>query len=682
MTRLSGYVTRRWKNLSISKKLYAVVGVMALLIASELLVLRFAMSTLSAVRAFVGGEGSWSKAQKTAVLDLQKYAFTKNPLYYGRYEEALKVPAGDRRARLQLESRNPDLATIYQGFLDGKIHEHDIPGVMKLFARFHEFRHLREAIDVWRRGDRMLMELEREAEKLKAAVESRPYRPKAVVRHLDRIYEIDRQLTALEEQFSYVLGEGSRWMEDLLLKVLTLLVLTVEGTGILLTISFARNLTSGLQELNEAARKVGEGDFSQRVTPKSGDELGHLAGSLNQMAENLQRSVGERREAQNASEVKSLFLANMSHEIRTPLGSILGFAELLKDPGLTESERAKYLEIIERTGRTLARLINDILDISKIEAGHLEVEKSNFSLSELLTDIRNILSLRVAEKNIDLRFVAMGLPPERIHSDPIRLRQIVMNLLSNAVKFTERGSVTLEYGVEGPNLYFKVADTGPGIPANKVGELFRPFSQADASRSRRHEGTGLGLVLSRRLARALGGDVELVDNRPGSVVFKATVTLEAPQAAGAPKPRLVHPSGAAVLEGQNLLVVDDVPENQLLIRILLEKQGARVELASNGREGVDKALSGGFDAILMDMQMPVLDGYAAVRELRARGLRTPIVALTAHAMKEDRTRCLEAGCDAYITKPVERGELVAVLARFAAARTHGHGPATEIKSLS
>jgi two-component system, sensor histidine kinase len=650
-----------WNNLSVAKKLYAVVGVMALLIATELLALRFAMSTLSSVRAFVGGEGLWSKAQKSSVLELQKYALTHDPVYYQQYLHQLKIPLGDRRARLELEKPTYDYETVKRGFLDGEIHPNDIEGMVKLLTRFHQISYLSEAVQAWRDADQMIVSLQDEAQGLDRSIRTTPNDRERIDHHLQRIYQIDKEVTLAEAKFSYVLGEGSRWLEGVLMTILLMAVLAIESTGLLLTISFSRNLSRGLNELNDVAQKVGTGIFDINVPVRSKDELGQLAESLNKMISDLKQNIGEKRRAQSASQSKNMFLANMSHEIRTPLGSILGFTDLLRDPDLTQEQRQNYLDVIERTGMGLTKIINDILDISKMEAGHLEIQDVDFSLSQLLSDIRSIFQFRIQEKAIQLKLIGVGLPPDNIRTDPVRLRQILMNLLGNAVKFTDRGNITLEYGLNEKQIYFNVSDSGPGIPQNRVHELFQPFTQLDSTPSRRHEGTGLGLVLSKRLAQAMGGDVILTTNSRFGTTFTATIAFES--AKSSETNQIQAPGLGKGIKGKNILLVDDVPENQLLVRLKLEKAGAKMSVANNGAEGVRKAGEQAFDLILMDMQMPVMDGYEATKTLRKSGYDRPIIALTAHAMTEDRKRCLEAGCDEYLTKPVNFNELIATIER-------------------
>jgi CheY-like chemotaxis protein/two-component sensor histidine kinase len=357
----------------------------------------------------------------------------------------------------------------------------------------------------------------------------------------------------------------------------------------------------------------------------------------------------------------------MSHEIRTPLGAIIGFSELLKDPALHPDERKRYVEIIHRTGENLTKIINDILDLSKVEAGRLEFERTSFALKTFLDDLHEIMSIKAAEKDVDLRFENSGEIPEWIITDPVRLRQVLINLVGNAIKFShEGGSVRMTCNADPRTLRFTISDTGDGIPREAQGKLFQPFSQVSGQANPSTGGTGLGLFLSRRLARALGGDIQLIHSSMGrGSTFQASIRYEVGQKTFETEPLHLAtsrspsaPLSDAILTGKRILFVDDAMENRILVNRILTKRGARVEVASNGREGVEQALQNDFDLVLMDMQMPVMDGFEATRELRRLGYQKPIVALTAQAMKEDRRRCLEAGCQDYLTKPIQSAELV------------------------
>ncbi|CAN5664481.1 hypothetical protein BH10BDE1_BH10BDE1_15580 [soil metagenome] len=646
---------RWWQRLSVSKKLYGVVGIMGLLIATELGTLYFAMSTLSAVRAFVGGEGLWSKAQKNAVHNLQLYAMTRDEKFYQLFLTHLSVPLGDRRARAALMAAEPDMREISEGFLQGQNHPQDLPGMVNLIRRWHKVPHLARAIEKWQDGDMLMSELIVLAQRLHTE-DSKGLNGSE--RNIDRIVaeisHIDAQLTEAETEFSNRLGEASRWLENILMILLLLAVCTVEGTGIILTISFGRGLTSVLKELNDAAIRIGGGDLNLSVPVRSNDELGQLAVSLNGMVANLRRQKSGRENAEHASETKNLFLANMSHEIRTPLNAILGFSELLSSPDLAPEDRARFAKIIRRTGASLTTIINDILDISKVEAEQIEVVTATFSLKQLMADLFTLLKIRCDENGINLIFEKRGEIPEWIQSDVSRLRQILANIIGNSIKFTEFGSVKVVYETHDSNLTFSVTDTGGGIAADRVDRLFKPFSQGDDSVQKKFGGTGLGLMISQRLAQLLGGDVWLAHNLPGqgsTFVIQIRYVLGAAVPAPIADAKPTVSTGGKELAGLSILVVEDSKDNQLLADLFLTEAGARVSFADNGQIGVATATREEFDLILMDIQMPVMDGYSATRELRRRGCHAPIIALTGYAMKEDQDKCMGAGCNAYVSKP-------------------------------
>ena len=377
-----------------------------------------------------------------------------------------------------------------------------------------------------------------------------------------------------------------------------------------------------------------------------------------------------------ASHMKTTFLANMSHEIRTPLNAILGFSDMLGEPSLTEEMKKNYHEIIHRNGRVLGRLIDDILDLSKIEAGRLEVEIVRMPIRQMFGEIVGFFEGRAREKGVDVTLNIPDETPDYISSDPVRIRQILNNIVGNAVKFTDKGEIKVFAHVKNrmlrrPILCIRVEDSGPGISPEDRERLFKPFSQVDESTTRRFGGTGLGLALSRRLARELGGDVEILDCPPGrGCIFEIHVEDQA--AANRTYPTSESPKRpmdrlTTELLGRRILVVEDSKDNQLLVSRILAKHGASVEVAVNGLEGYEKALRGKYDLVLMDIQMPVLDGLSATQKLRAHGFENPIVALTAHAMPEEREKCLAAGCDDHLVKPIDSEILVTKVAEYANA---------------
>ncbi len=404
------------------------------------------------------------------------------------------------------------------------------------------------------------------------------------------------------------------------------------------------------------------------------------------------------KEARDAAEAanrsKSEFLANMSHEIRTPMTAILGFADMLLergDPTQAPVERLDAAQTIRKNGEYLLGIINDILDLSKIEAGKLTVERIDCSLTQVVSDVISLIRVRAEGKGLPVTVDYHGPIPLTIQTDPTRLRQILINVLANAVKFTEAGEVRLSIRAvrdpRAPVIQFDVKDTGVGMNQEQVTQLFRPFTQADASTTRSFGGTGLGLTISKRLARMLGGDVTVIETQRGTGTrFRMTIAtgplnnanwIDRPDQAREPDatatsaahPDARAPSAQTSLADCRVLVVEDGLDNQRLILHFLKTVGADVTLAENGKLAVETAIAANendtpFEIILMDMQMPIMGGYEATQLLREIGHVGPIIALTAHAMDGDREKCLQAGCDDYLVKPIDRKKLIATVAAY------------------
>ena len=402
-------------------------------------------------------------------------------------------------------------------------------------------------------------------------------------------------------------------------------------------------------------------------------------------------------EAEQANAAKSAFLANMSHEIRTPMTAILGYTDLVAEsiefcvqcPGHTSckvrAECKENLAVIQRNGRHLLAIINDILDLSKIEAGKMTVERLPCSVPALLAEVASIMRVRADEQGIALSVDCAGELPETIQTDEVRLRQALMNLVGNAIKFTKQGGVRIAASFlpawrdGAPAVSIQVMDTGIGMSQEQIGKLFEPFTQADTSTSRKYGGTGLGLAITRRIVELLGGEITVESTLGQGSTFTLTVpagSMEGVRMVRQPfeslKGDLARAPGPRVrtnaLAGLRLLLAEDGPDNQRLISTILSKAGASVEVAANGRMAVEKvglAGPGGFDAVLMDMQMPEMNGYEATQALRLKGYVGPILALTAHSMSSDREKCLAAGCNDYLSKPLDRRQLIAAVATWA-----------------
>ncbi|MGA3068009.1 MAG: PAS domain S-box protein [Tepidisphaeraceae bacterium] len=381
--------------------------------------------------------------------------------------------------------------------------------------------------------------------------------------------------------------------------------------------------------------------------------------------------------AEAANRSKSEFLANMSHEIRTPMTAILGFAEMLLNKSPERCEQIGCVQIIRRNALHLLELINGILDLSKIEALQMKVERIPCDLPALLSDIISLMRPRALEKGLGFGVTFQGPIPHLIQSDPMRLRQILVNLLGNAVKFTQVGKIDMRIADEGAGglniaLRVDVIDSGIGMTPEQLARLFQPFTQGDESINRKFGGTGLGLTISRRLAKLLNGDITITSEIGIGSTF--TLKIDGGSSAGveilqdlteATLPARAANAGheRVVLSGR-ILLVDDGRDNQRLLQMQLGDAGATVVSAENGKIAVDLAITQPFDLILMDMQMPVMDGYAATTELRGRGLRTPIIALTAYAMAEDRAKCLASGCSDYLSKPIDEETLLNAVNRY------------------
>ena len=502
-----------------------------------------------------------------------------------------------------------------------------------------------------------------------------------------------------DERFASLLGER---LEDLT-QTFEAFAARIHPDDVAAFRARVRRHLDGLTPIYSAEYRVGQKDGGWRWIQARGrlmerDEAGRPLRMLGTIADLSSRKLIEdeliraREMADMANRSKTEFLTNMSHEIRTPLTSILGYADLLSNDNVSVEEIAEGVETIRNAGSHLLTIINDVLDLSKIEAGKMTVHCIPFSPVQLIREVLSVLQPAAQAKGIRLNARTVGPIPQNVVSDPVRVRQILMNLVGNGVKFTTKGHVTVAVQFvsasenRGSRLVIDVTDTGIGMTQSQCAGLFEPFMQADASTSRQFGGTGLGLAICRRMAALLDGDIVVQSERGAGSTFKVNIAVQVlgnaemhgSRAVVGETPVVAKDTAKEIPLNARILLAEDNPVNRRLFERILSNAGAIVDLAENGQMAFEKAMqvlkqnggsqenNQGYDVILMDMQMPVLDGYGAARRLRDAGYLNPIVALTAHALDEDRKRCLEAGCDDVVTKPIEKTRLIS-LCRYAAS---------------
>jgi signal transduction histidine kinase/CheY-like chemotaxis protein len=462
-----------------------------------------------------------------------------------------------------------------------------------------------------------------------------------------------------------------------------------------------RLMARPLSLLQDGITSIREGRLEPVQVSRTGDEIEFLGESFNRMIEELARSRQELLQNQElledrikertqqlevamqnalaASQVKSEFLANISHELRTPMNGILGMIDIVLGSDLNAEQR-DHLQTAQGCAYSLLALLNDVLDLSKIEAGRMALEKIPFELRALIADSKKAQTALALQKGVELRTVIEPDVPHRVIGDPLRIRQMLINLLSNAAKFTDRGWIELRVRTAGDTtagnimLILEVADTGMGIAADKLPTIFDKFTQADSSISRRFGGSGLGLAITKVLAEMHGGTVAVESELGVGSTF--TVTIECEISAERVEPEhshampATHVSLATPGAGGSVLLVEDNPVNQKLVASILQKRGYHVVISGNGREALKVLREQEFQLVLMDVQMPEMDGLETTRLIRQdrRWSELPIVAMTAHAMNGDREGCLAAGMNGYISKPVHSAHLLSIVEEFAVAR--------------
>jgi signal transduction histidine kinase/BarA-like signal transduction histidine kinase len=693
-------------QLSITKKLVIIIFLPLLLDAAEIFLFDFSAKTFSTMRAYVAGEGLWSKAQKDAFNALYKYTTTRNEADYQEYLRFLDVPLGDRHARMELQKAQPDLASADAGFIQGRNHPNDVRGMSLFFLRFQNAPFVREAFTVWAVADAKIEALQALGESLHGAI-ARGQSPRDIAPLLTELDRLNVELTALEDQFSFTLGEASRWARRLLIGIVvgTSLLFFVLSTAVPLYLG--RSIAGSIAALHTAAQDFEAGKFP-RIGMESRDELGALARAFNGMSEKLQESCHQleqkvlertqelsrtnavlqqevehrkaleqelrgtnavlqqeiehrkaleqelRARAESLVEAdrrKDEFLAVFAHELRNPLAPIVMTLELLKRRGIADPKLQGDLAVIERQVGFLTRIVHDLLDVSRIMHGTIELRRESVDLGPLVATAAETARPAVAARHQQLS-LALPEAPLELAIDPLRIGQILTNLISNAVKFTpDGGRIGITVQQEGNAALVTVQDTGIGIAPEHLAKVFEAFFQAPQTVKGMKEGLGVGLMLARSLARLHGGEVMVRSEGLGK---GSAFTLRLPLDAVRQLP----------LAKKRILVVDDNTALADVTVELLVYSGEEAQAAYEGASALQAVKTFKPDIIFLDIVMPGMDGYETARKIRAEaeGQRVVLIALTGYSQAEAVQKSKQAGFDAHVVKPLDSETLRKILA--------------------
>jgi len=678
-------------DLSITKKFTLIVGGLALTIGLLVFLSLFAINLLSSVRALIGAEGLWSKAQKDAAYHLNSYVQTRDEAHFKLYQQFLDVPLGEKIARLELLKDQTDFSIVDKGFLAGRNHPADVRGMGLVFKRFKGIDRIERARKIWGEGDALIAELQSLGETIHAEMLAGPLSSAAALSFHERIDNINFRLTSLEDKFSFILGDAARWLVNLLMWIMLGATLLFLGMGILLAYSISRQVITSVQALGDAARHIGEGNLEQRVTIKANDELGQLGKSFNLMAENL--LVAQEKLSNRAKELalanqkiteheklKSEFFSNISHELRTPLALIKGPLDSLLSGqfGQLSKDATQMLGTMHNNVIRLLQMVQGLLDFQKLESHKVRVNREPTDIAELTEALCLDFHAMMKSRGI---YGECSVQPSigTVDLDRYLYERIVFNLLSNALKFTPKGGkIALNLSHQDDRFSLSVTDTGIGIPEHEIPLLFQKFKQVEGASTRRFEGAGLGLALVKEFSELLGGDAKVSSQLDKGSTF--TVEFQAPKSTAAitqanenqrEHVRLIEQYETAAAEAEIsedfdtstlplVLVAEDNPELANYISKLL-RQICRVKLAHDGEEALEEARKLMPVMILSDVMMPRRDGLSFCKEIKAdpATAHIPFILLTALTYRNALLRGWEAGANDYLFKPFHPDELKA-----------------------
>lgn len=545
-----------WKNLSIGTKLYSVVGIMATLILIELIVLHFAMDTLLAVRAFVGGEGIWSKSQKNAVYYLELYATTKDEKDYLSFQSSLNISKADRVARTELEKTEPDFNLVKTNFIKGQIHPDDVDSMIKLLRRFYWVSYVSNALDSWREADRLIIELESIAQEYRKHIRNINPDKYIILQYSQKIARLNDLLTIAEANFSKELGEGSRWLENMIMIILFCMVITVEAIGLTFTFFTSRSISRGLNNLNLAAEEIGNGNFTKKLEVESFDEIGQLTKAVNKMGMLLNISYNKLRQSQQelelrvqertaelvklanekellydetkkAVKMRDDFLSIASHEIRTPLTALHLQLQRLAKKLKTNPEEIDVKQFETQINNTiflskrLSLLQEELMALTQISVGKLELKLQPCNLVDLVNEVIKQLEDEASRVGSLIRMVKFE--SIVVNVDPLKLSQVVTNLITNAIKYGEGKAIEVNIYLENNQAIISITDQGIGIPKEQQEKIFERFERIN--KDEHITGLGLGLYIAKQIIVAHGGYISVESTPNVGSTFKVHLVL-------------------------------------------------------------------------------------------------------------------------------------------------------------